>query len=82
MGISTGTLYLNIFEIRFVDLVDSFHCDNVGICWDFGHAHLMGLDQREALRYMGKMTTLCLSREQSTGERFFLYCLKLITRVT
>lgn len=36
------------------DLVDSFHVSNVGICWDFGHAQLMGIDQREALRYMGK----------------------------
>lgn len=41
-------------HVELVDLVDSFHADNVGICWDFGHAHLMGLDQREALRYMGK----------------------------
>ena len=41
-------------HVELVDLVDSFHCDNVGTCWDFGHAHLMGLDQREALRYMGK----------------------------
>ena len=41
-------------HVELVDLVHSFHCDNVGICWDFGHAHLMGLDQREALRYMGK----------------------------
>ncbi len=42
-------------HVELVDLVDSFHSDNVGICWDFGHANLMGLDQREALRYMGKM---------------------------
>lgn len=41
-------------HVDLVDLVDSFHTDNVGICWDFGHAQLMGLDQREALRYMGK----------------------------
>lgn len=41
-------------HVELVDLVDSFHASNVGICWDFGHAHLMGLDQREALRYMGK----------------------------
>ncbi len=40
-------------HVELVDLVDSFHVDNVGICWDFGHAHLMGLDQREALRFIG-----------------------------
>ena len=39
--------------VELCDLVDSFHVPNVGICWDFGHAHLMGIDQREALRYMG-----------------------------
>ncbi len=41
-------------HVELVDLVDSFQVDNVGICWDFGHAHLMGLDQREALRYIGE----------------------------
>lgn len=41
-------------HVELVDLIDSFHADNVGICWDFGHANLTGLDQREALRYMGK----------------------------
>ena len=41
-------------HVELCELVDSFHVDNVGICWDFGHAALMGIDQREALRYMGK----------------------------
>ena len=41
-------------HVELCELVDSFHVDNVGICWDFGHANLMGIDQREALRYMGK----------------------------
>lgn len=36
------------------ELVDSFHAPNVGVCWDFGHAQLMGVDQREALRVLGK----------------------------
>lgn len=40
--------------VELCDLVDSFHVPNVGICWDFGHARLMDIDQREALRYMGK----------------------------
>ena len=26
----------------------------VGICWDFGHAHIAGLRQSEALEYVGK----------------------------
>ena len=41
-------------HVELCDLVDSFHVSNVGICWDFGHANLMGIDQREALRVMGK----------------------------
>jgi len=38
------------------DLVDSLalEFDNVGICWDFGHANLMKIDQPTALRYIGK----------------------------
>ena len=39
--------------VELCELVDSFHMPNVGICWDFGHANLMGIDQREALRCMG-----------------------------
>lgn len=35
-------------------LHDSFSQKNVGICWDFGHAHLTGFDQAEAIRYLGK----------------------------
>ena len=41
-------------HVDLCELVDSFNVPNVGICWDFGHAQLMGIDQREALRYMGK----------------------------
>ena len=41
-------------HVDLCELVDSFDMPNVGICWDFGHAQLMGIDQREALRYMGK----------------------------
>lgn len=36
------------------ELVDSFSDTHMGICWDFGHANLMHMDQTEALRYMGK----------------------------
>ncbi|MEG0767783.1 MAG: TIM barrel protein, partial [Clostridia bacterium] len=38
------------------DLVDtlSLQYDNVGICWDFGHANLFYRDQRPCLAYLGK----------------------------
>lgn len=36
-----------------IDIVDSFNDSSVGICWDFGHGNLMGIDQNEALRKIG-----------------------------
>ena len=35
------------------ELHDSFDVENVGICWDTGHANMMHFDQAEAIRYMG-----------------------------
>lgn len=35
------------------DLVDSIP-GNVGVCWDFGHANLLGDDQAESLKLVGK----------------------------
>ena len=37
-----------------IELVDLIHMDSVGICWDFGHAHLGHEDQKESLRRIGK----------------------------
>jgi L-ribulose-5-phosphate 3-epimerase len=36
-----------------LELVDSFHDPDVGICWDFGHAHLTNEDQIKSLRQIG-----------------------------
>lgn len=36
------------------NLVDSFKDERVGICWDFGHAHLVNMDQKVALRDIGE----------------------------
>ena len=35
------------------ELNDSFKCENIGICWDTGHANLMHLNQADSIRYMG-----------------------------
>lgn len=46
-----------VFTAGFVELcqlVDSLKAPNAGVCWDFGHAHLMGADQPNALRYVGR----------------------------
>lgn len=37
-----------------IDLVDAFHDSRVQVCWDIGHANLVGYDQCEALRTVGK----------------------------
>lgn len=34
-------------------IADKYGGHNIGICWDFGHAHLTGLDQAQALEYIG-----------------------------
>lgn len=36
-----------------ITLVDAFHDESVGICWDFGHANIMGYDQASALTRIG-----------------------------
>ena len=62
-----GTAYENLFApfdrrivIRFGDrpddliaLVDSYNDERIGICWDFGHANLVRLDQPACLRAIG-----------------------------
>lgn len=45
-------VYCNSHEYL-IDFVESLPVDNVGICWDFGHAHLEKVNQVEALRAMG-----------------------------
>lgn len=37
-----------------IDLVDAFACESVGICYDFGHANLMGANPREDLHKIGQ----------------------------
>lgn len=37
-----------------ISLVDEMGDEALGICWDFGHANMMGLDQAESLQKIGK----------------------------
>lgn len=34
-------------------LVDSLDDERMGVCWDTGHANMIGFDQAEAIRYLG-----------------------------
>ena len=36
-----------------MELYDALACENLGICWDTGHAHLMAFDQAKAIRTLG-----------------------------
>lgn len=37
-----------------IELVDTINDPSVGICWDFGHGNISGVNQVEALRRIGK----------------------------
>ena len=47
------------FTEELIELVDTFqntvHNDHLGICWDFEHAEIMKIDQRESLLAIGGM---------------------------
>jgi sugar phosphate isomerase/epimerase len=37
----------------FRELVDIFHSDHIGVCWDFGHANLMATRQERGMELLG-----------------------------
>lgn len=37
-----------------LEVVESLDSENVGICWDCGHAHIAKLDQKESLHLLGE----------------------------
>ena len=49
------------------ELCDSFASENVKICWDFGHANLMGFDHAEALRFVGARLA-CMHMHNNFGN--------------
>ena len=49
------------------ELCDSFKSENVKICWDFGHANLMGFDHAEALRFVGSRL-VCMHMHNNFGN--------------
>ena len=54
-------VFPDIYQMKFYssdyedlcELHDCFKDDSVGICWDFGHAHLMKFDEVQAISYVG-----------------------------
>ena len=51
-GVPQWRFYSSHYE-DICGIVDKYACGNIGICWDFGHAHLTKLDQNQALEYIG-----------------------------
>lgn len=51
-----------------IDLVDGYGDPMVGICWDFGHANITGVDQCTALRKIGKRLK-CVHIHDNFGDR-------------
>lgn len=50
-----------------IEYVDSYRDSMVGICWDFGHANIVGLDQQHALRKVGKRLK-CVHIQDNHGD--------------
>lgn len=60
VGIAFENMFQSGFKQRYcsqvdeiIDLVDTFHDNLVGICWDTGHAALSGQPQGESIRKIG-----------------------------
>ena len=45
--------FFGAYYEELIELCDSIKSDNVGICWDFGHAHTAKFDQVYALKQVG-----------------------------
>ena len=69
------TMYCPEYE-DLAELTDCFGTENVGVCWDFGHANLMkrlsGLDQAEAIRYLGNRIK-CTHIHNNFGDGYDLH---------
>lgn len=57
----TGIALENLFDTMscsdyklLVRFCDHFEADNIGVCWDTGHANLMDFEQDEAIRFVGE----------------------------
>ncbi len=54
-------------------LLEAIGRPNVGICWDTGHAHLQGLDQRVALAGLGRrVVALHVADNDRSGDQHLL----------
>ena len=56
-----------------LDLVDAFHDARIGVCWDFGHANLVGIDQNMSLLQVGsRLKSTHVSDNHGTSDEHLL----------
>ena len=53
MRVQSGKMQCHRYCMTAEELCDLADTLGIGICWDFGHAHLSGLKQSKALEYVG-----------------------------
>lgn len=51
-----------------IELVDSFNSDDIGVCWDFGHANLINGDQSAMIKALGNRIK-CTHVHNNWGKR-------------
>lgn len=83
----TGITIENLFEYKpncptrrytasireLCELSDAFNSPHVGICYDFGHAHLTGMDQRHNLRSIGgRLKSLHVADNNGSSDEHLL----------
>lgn len=54
MRVQSGKMQCHRYCMTEQELCDLADTLGIGVCWDFGHAHLSGLKQSKALEYVGK----------------------------
>lgn len=54
MRVQSGKMQCHRYCMTAEEVCDLADTLGIGICWDFGHAHLSGLKQSKALEYVGK----------------------------
>lgn len=76
LPIFPGLGKMRFFSSDYEDLCvlhDHFSSPNVGICWDFGHANLMGNDQKKALQTVGKRLKIThVHNNDGTDDQHYL----------
>lgn len=66
-----GRMFTSDYE-DLCELCDFFNSEFVSVCWDFGHANLMGNNQEKAISYVGKRIQ-CTHLHNNDGSEDYHY---------